>query len=93
MKFYLEDTNEIKEITVRNWNGSVYGPDYFYDLEVNFPENHRKIKGGGAYICTSEEYGELKNWWVDEITAMNNGTLAHDIDYRECPDNCISIFF
>lgn len=77
MKFYLTDTKEKKEITVRNWNGSGYDPDCFYDLEINFPENHERIDGGDAYICTSDEYEELKDWWEDEIEAMNSGTQAH----------------
>ena len=48
--------------------------------------------GGDAYICTSEEYESLKDWWEDEIDAMNNGTQEHDIDYSDCPDENISIF-
>lgn len=48
--------------------------------------------GGDAYICTSEEYENLKDWWEDEINAMNNGTQAHDVDYSDCPDENISIF-
>lgn len=92
MKFHLIDTNEEKEITVESWNGSGYGPDCFYDLEVNFPADHERVDGGDAYICTSEEYKELKKWWTEEIAAMNNGTQAHDMDYSECPDDNITIF-
>lgn len=92
MKFYLIDTKEEKEITVKSWNGSGYGPDCFYDLEVNFPADHEKVDGGDAYICTSEEYEGLKDWWEDEIAAMNNGTCAHDMYYSECPDSNIAIF-
>lgn len=92
MKFYLTDTKEEKEITVRNWNGSGYGPDCFYDLEINFPENHERIDGGDAYICTSDEYEELKDWWEDEIEAMNSGTQAHDMDYSEQKQEDICLF-
>lgn len=92
MKFFLIDTHEEKEITIRSWNGSSYGPDCFCDLEVNFPVNHEMLEGGGAYKCTSEEYDDLKEWWKDEIFAMNSGTLAHDMDYSECPDGNIAIF-
>lgn len=92
MKFYLIDTQEEREITVKSWNGSGYGPDCFYDLETNFPADHERVDGDSAYICTSEEYDDLKEWWKEEIAAMNNGTCAHDIDYSECPDDNIAIF-
>ena len=92
MNFYIEDTQEEKEITVRSWNGSGYSPDCFYDLEVSFPEDHKKIDGGDAYICTTTEYEDLRDWWMAEIEAMNSGTQIHDIDYSECPDDNIAIF-
>lgn len=91
MKFYLTDALEEKEITVKSWNGSGYGPDCFDDLEINFPEDHKKTDDG-AYVCTSGEYESLKDWWSEEIEAMNNGTCAHDVDYSECPDDNIAIF-
>ena len=92
MKFYLTDTREEKEITVKSWNGSGYGPDCFYDLEINFQMDHERGDGGEAYICTSEEYEGLKEWWEEEIDAMNEGEQAHDMDYSECPDHNIAIF-
>lgn len=92
MKFYLIDTQEEKEITVKSWDGSGYGSDCFYNLEVNFPGNHERVDGDSAYICTSEEYEELKEWWEEEIEAMNNGIQAHDMDYSDCPDDNIAIF-
>lgn len=92
MKFYLTDTKEEKEITVKSWNGSGYGPDCFGDLEINFPADHERVDGGDAYMCTFAEYEGLKEWWEEEITAMNNGTCAHDMDYSECPDDNIVIF-
>lgn len=92
MKFFLTDTHEEKEITIRSWNGSGYGPDYFYDLEVNFPENHERVEGGETYKCTSNDYDDLKEWWKDEIFAMNNGMPVHDMDYSACPDVNIAIF-
>lgn len=92
MKFYLADTAEEKEITLKVWNGSGYNPDCFYDLEINFPEEHERVDGGEAYICTSEEYEGLKEWWEEEVEAMNSGTCAHDMDYSECPDENICLF-
>lgn len=92
MKFYLKDIREEKEITVKSWNGSGYSPDCFGDLEVNFPAYHERVDGGDAYICTSEEYEELKDWWEEEIEAMNNGTQIHDTNYNEQPDENITIF-
>lgn len=44
MKFYLTDTKKEREIEIREWNGSGYGPDCFNDLEINFPEDHKKWK-------------------------------------------------
>lgn len=92
MKFYLIDVKETKEITLKKWQGSGYGPDYFYDLEVNFPLDHERLDGDDAYICTSEEYEELKEWWQEEVEAMNNGTYVHDTDYSECQDEDVMLF-
>lgn len=92
MEFYLIDTKEEKEIKVKRWNGSGYGEDFFGEMEVNFPTEHERVDGDSAYICTSEEYEELKEWWEEEIEAMNKGTQAHDMDYSECPDENIVIF-
>lgn len=92
MKFLLSDTNEIKEITVKSWNGSGYGPDCFYDLETNFTQCHETVDADGTYICTSKEYEDLKFWWEEEILAMNNGIQNNDLDYSEHPDKNICIF-
>lgn len=93
MKFYLIDTQEEKEITVKSWNGSGYGPDCFNDLEVNFQEDHEMVDDGDAYICTSKEYEELKDWWEEEIEAMNEGRPGNeDMDYTGYPDENITIF-
>lgn len=92
MKFYLTDTKEEKEITIKNWNGSGYDPDCFYDLETNFPIEHKKIDGGDSYICTSKEYEELVTWWNEEVTAMNNGTVGELTDYTVFPDKNIKLF-
>ncbi|RGU89555.1 hypothetical protein DWW31_18630, partial [Clostridium sp. AF15-17LB] len=69
MKFYLKDTAEEKEITVKRWDGSGYGPDCFNDLEVLFPMEHEELEDEETYICTSKEYEELKDWWEEEIKA------------------------
>lgn len=46
----------------------------------------------GAYLCTSEEYEELKKWWEEEVEAMNNKTQGHDLDYSECCNDYTAIF-
>ena len=93
MKFYLTDTREEKEITVKSWNGSGYDPDCFYDLEIMFPTEHEKVNGGEAYMCTSEEYEEVKEWWTEEIEAMNAGRPGNDgTDYSKCSNEDIYIF-
>lgn len=91
MKFYLTDTQEKKEITIRSWDGSGYGPDCFNDLETNFKDDHDYDYDLDGFLCTSEEYEELKAWWIDEVDAMRNGTSAHDIDYMY-PDDNVMIF-
>lgn len=93
MKFYLKDTAEEKEITVKSWNGSGYGPDCFNDLEVLFPMEHAELEDEETYICTSKEYEELKDWWEEEIKAMNEGRPGNeDMDYTGHPDENITIF-
>lgn len=83
MEFYLTDTGETKEIIVRPWSSSGYGPDCFNDLETATPELCEKNEDG-AYICTSEYYEELKEWWEEEVLAMRNGQQGHDLDYSGC---------
>lgn len=93
MKFYLIDTQEEKEITVKSWNGSGYGPDCFNDLEVLFPMEHEELEDEETYICTSKEYEGLKDWWEEEIEAMNEGRPGNeDMDYTGYPDENITIF-
>lgn len=92
MKFYLANTREEKEITVKSRKGSGYGPDCFSNLEVNFPVAHESVEDGEAYMCTSEEYEELKEWWEEQIAAMNNGTCADNMDYSKSLDDTIMLF-
>lgn len=97
MKFYLSDKNEMKEITVRSWDGSGYGPDCFDDLEICFKEDHQKVldengNEGEAFICESQEFEELLAWWEEEVQAMRDGTCAHDLDYAENVDKEIYLF-
>lgn len=92
MTFFLSDTNEYKEITVREWNGSGYGPDCFGDLETNFPIIHKMDEGSDAYICTASEYDDLVEFWVEEIRCMNDGEQGVCCDYSECPNTDICIF-
>lgn len=84
MKFYMTDTREKKEILVRPWTGSGYGPDCFDDLEPNFPQEHKMLPGDIAYVCTSEEYAELLEWWIEEIRCINNQEIGQNgDDYTE----------
>ena len=44
MRFLVN--NKEREITVREWMGTGYGPDCFNDLEVLFPSEHEKDDEG-----------------------------------------------
>lgn len=83
MEFILTDTNERKEIVVRPWTGSGYGPDCFSDLECNAPQLYKKEEDGTAYCCTSAEYDELKEFWTEEIRCMNDREAGHIADYTD----------
>ena len=86
MKFYLTDTQETKEITMKNWTGSGYTPDYFYDMETYFPEEHEKDDDCNI-LCTSAEYESLKEWWEDEVEIMRNGGCDENGIEYEANDN------
>lgn len=92
MKFYLKDTNECKEITIKRWSDCGYEPDCFGDLEINFPRTHEFDEIKGAYISTSADYRELVKWWTTEVTAWNNGGIGDTADYSECADANVTLF-
>lgn len=74
MKFYITETKESKEVTLRPFTyGSGYGSDCFHDLECNFPLDHDRLEGDDAYICTAAEYDALVEWWTEEVRCMNAG--------------------
>lgn len=90
MKFYLTDTKETKEITVRRL-GANCEPDCFDDLEVNFPRTHKLDEDRSCYLCTAAEYNQLKNNWQDEIAAWNCGGVGSYEDYADCSDPDITL--
>lgn len=93
MKFYLKDTQQTKEITMKEWNGSCYNPDCFYDMEICFPEDHPERYEDEYIVCTSKEYEELKDWWEEEVAAMNAGENGQNgADYSEQPNENIFLF-
>ena len=93
MRFYLTDTREEKEITVRPWTGSGYGPDCFGDLETNFPQDHETVEGDTAYRCTSDEYAELVDFWTEEVRCMNDREIGQNgDDYTEMIGDELVIF-
>ena len=92
MRFYLTDTHEEKEITVRPWSGSGYGPDCFFDLETSFPLDHARADGDTAFLCTSAEYAELVDFWTEEIRCMNAREIGYAGDYTEMIGDELVIF-
>lgn len=93
MRFYLTDTNEEKEIVVRPWTGSGYGPDCFGDLEFCFVQDHARADGDTAYRCTSGEYAELVDFWTEEVRCMNDREVGQNgDDYTEMIGDELVIF-
>lgn len=93
MKFYLTDTCEEKEIAVRPWTGSGYGPNCFGDLETNFPQDHETVDGDDAYLCTSAEYDELVEFWTEEIRCINAREIGQNSDdYTEMVGDELIVF-
>lgn len=84
MKFYIKETGETKEVTLKQWNGNGYNPDCFMDMETNFALNRKTLDGGEEYICTSEEYTDLVEWWEKEIELWGLGTNHEGDDLSEC---------
>lgn len=83
MTFYLTDTKEKKEITMKNWTGSGYTPDYFSHVEENFINTHDRDDEGNV-LCTRAEYNVIAEYWTEEVRRMNKGIVGQDgDDYSE----------
>ena len=71
MKIKTEKRNV--EITLQEWDGSGWGPDFFFDAEDRFAAKHKKEEGTNTYLCSDQELTELIEFWNDEVKAANAG--------------------
>lgn len=76
MKIYITDKNEVREITLRTWDGSNYSPDCFADLEDNLPRDYPisaddRWEYDAACAMTDQNYRVTVEWWQDEIRGYN----------------------
>lgn len=62
---------DVREIEIREWMGSDWGPDCFQDLEDQFPRDHEYSDELDAVICTEDEYLDLVKFWREEVRCMN----------------------
>ena len=65
MKLFVNGTE--KEITLRPWMGTQYGPDCFMDLETTYHDGQE---------ITEDQYKELTEWWDSETNDYNNGKYS-----------------
>lgn len=92
MKFAITE-NDIREITLKTWDGNCWSPDFFLDMEVNFPACHDILDGDDAIICTAEEYTELLAWWTQYVDDVNNRAVCDNgDDYTEYTGGDWTIF-
>lgn len=81
MRFAINgNENDIREIVIKTWDGTGYGPDVFGDMETNFPLDHNRLDGDDAYICTEEEYTELLSWWREYCEDANDHRICDNLD-------------
>ena len=56
-----------KNVSLREWFNDGwncgYSPDFFYDLETDFPDGSE---------LTEEEYRQIIEFWADEVNRHNN---------------------
>ena len=75
MKYNVND--EIKEITMKVWDGSQYSPDFFYDMET-----HRyNLDEDGIQHISAEEYAEIVNYWREEVETANDGSYSEQFGH------------
>ena len=81
MKIYIIDKNETREIALKAWDGSNWGPDCFDGLEVNVPNDfpidyEDSVEHDAVAAMTDADYADLVGWWKDEVGKYNR----HDPD-------------
>lgn len=67
-----------KNITMKAWNGSQYSPDVFGDVEPNVHDWQE---------MTEDEFGQLVDFWQDEVESYNNGEYSEQFGERTHTEN------
>lgn len=61
-------------IEMRTWENDQWSPDWFQDVEVNVPS--QREDGGDAYLCTSDAFRQIVDWWEEECRRMREGEIG-----------------
>lgn len=81
MRFAINgNEKDIREITLRTWDGNQWSQDQFDDMETNFPSEHVLSEYDFAYVCTEVEYNELVEWWTKYVDDANNHRICDNLD-------------
>ena len=77
MLFNVE--GELKEITLRYWDGERWSPDCFGELERTVPGMYKLGDGNDAYIVTANEFAQIVDYWQSEIDLYNGGGYSEQL--------------
>lgn len=71
MKLIIKETNEIKTLEMRIWDGDQWGVDFFNDAEHNVPDGS---------IVSIDDYNEIISYWEDQVERHNAGEYTEQFD-------------
>lgn len=87
MRFYLTDTKEYHNLTLRYWQGDHYTEDCFSDLNEDLPTRYPTEDGGDALMLTAQEFAEIVDFWKCEIPYYNAGNESDVLGCRYTEDD------
>lgn len=76
MRIYINDTHEVRTITLRSWQNGSWSPDLFQDLADDLPREYpaddAAREAGADCAMSDEDYRNTVDWWQREIELYNN---------------------
>lgn len=72
MKFIINETREVKNVTLRAWDNGCWGADCFHDMEDNVASFAVWDDPNAAWGISAEKFREMIDYWQDEVAAYNN---------------------
>lgn len=72
MKFIINETREVKNVTLRAWSEDRWGADCFHDMEDTVASVAEWDDPNAAWVISAEKFQEMVDYWQDEVDTYNN---------------------